>query len=334
MANPELVRHRPHPCLAGLVAGFVGSHERADDPVERRQPAGSLLPLVVSFGDPLDVISLSEGEGTGRYSSFIAGFMPGHATTRFVGTQRCVQVYLTPLGAYRLLGLPGRELARRVVGVDEVAPFLGGSLPERLAETTTWAGRIGVVEQTLLSALDAGPEPEPFVAWLWSRIRDSGGRARIDDLVAQTGWSHRHVTTRFRVQIGLSPKAAGGIVRFEPRGPCMPWGVVPPVSRLLRCCRRSWNGASGIPALGRRPVRHDDDVVYPAWRRPVPAVRDVEDVAAGDCHPDLVPVGPDMVVGRLRHLQYAAVVQRHIPTDQPLEQRTGVVVLSRNETIH
>ncbi len=49
MTTPELVRRRPHPSLAGLVAGIVGSYERADDPIERRQPAGSLLPLVVSF---------------------------------------------------------------------------------------------------------------------------------------------------------------------------------------------------------------------------------------------------------------------------------------------
>lgn len=215
MAIPALVRHRPHSSLAGLVAGIVGLSEHADEAVERRQPAGSLLPLVVSFGDPLEVISLSDGEGAGRYSSFIAGFMPGHATTRFVGTQRCVQVYLTPLGAYRLLGHPGQDLARRVTSLEEVAPFLGGSLPERLGQTATWAGRIGVVEQALLSALDAGPESEPVVAWLWNRIRRSGGRARIDDLVTESGWSHRHVATRFRDQIGLSPKAAAGIVRFE-----------------------------------------------------------------------------------------------------------------------
>ena len=215
MTTPELVRHRPHPSLAGLVAGIVGLSESAVEAVERRQPAGSLLPVVVSFGDPLEVVTLSDGEGAGQHSSFIAGFMPGHATTRFTGTQRCVQVYLTPLGAYRLLGHPGHELARRVTGLDEVAPFLGGSLPERLAETPTWADRISVVEQALLSALGNGPEPEPFVAWLWDRIRETGGGARIDDLVAQTGWSHRHVTTRFQTQIGLSPKAAAGVVRFE-----------------------------------------------------------------------------------------------------------------------
>ena len=210
----ELIRRRPHAGLAGLVAGVVGSHERADGVVERRQPAGSLLPLVLSFGDPLTVVSLSDGHGSGRHSSFVAGFMPGHVTTRFAGTQRCVQVYLTPLGAYRLLGIPGRELAQRVVAVDDVAPALGGSLPDRLAELS-WPERMSLVEAALLSLLDAGPEPDAFVAWMWSRIRASGGQARIDHLVAQTGWSHRHVATRFREQVGLSPKLAAGVVRFE-----------------------------------------------------------------------------------------------------------------------
>jgi AraC-like DNA-binding protein len=215
MVTPELVRHHPHRGLVGLVAGIVGYHERAEAVVERHQPAGSLLPLIFSFGDPLEVVDLSDGEGIGCYSSFIAGFMPGRATTRFVGTQQCVQVYLTPLGAYRLLGRPGHELARRVASLADVAPALNGSLPDQLAESSSWTGRIALVETTLLTLLGTGPEPEPFVAWMWNQICASGGQARIDDLVKHTGWSHRHVATQFREQVGLSPKAAAGVVRFE-----------------------------------------------------------------------------------------------------------------------
>jgi AraC-like DNA-binding protein len=214
VAIVELVRHRPHPALDGLVAGVVGSEERAGSPVLRRQPAGSLLPLVLAVGDPLEVVGLSEGEGAGRHSSFVAGFMPGHTTTRFLGAHQCVQVYLTPLGASRLLGVPGGELARRVLAVDDVAPALG-VLPGRLADAPTWAARFALVETALLTALDAGAPPDPVVAWMWDRIHDSGGRARISELVARTGWSHRHVTTRFRDQVGLTPKAAAGVVRFE-----------------------------------------------------------------------------------------------------------------------
>lgn len=215
VANPKLIRHPQHPDLVGLVAGIVGFQEHANGALERRQPAGSLVTVVLSFGDPLEVVSLSDGDGTGGYSSFVVGFMPGHATTRFTGIHQCVQVYLTPLGAYRLLGVPGDELARRVFSIDDVVPMLGGSLIDRLAGASLWTDRLRVVEGALLALLDAGPTPEPFVAWMWDRIIGSGGRARIDDLVAQTGWSHRHVTSRFRSQVGLPPKWAAGVVRFE-----------------------------------------------------------------------------------------------------------------------
>ncbi|QEW04019.1 AraC family transcriptional regulator [Microbacterium lushaniae] len=87
--------------------------------------------------------------------------------------------------------------------------------PERLEAAATWAERIALVEGELLAALADSAEPDPLVDWMWDRIRRSGGRARIGDLVARTGWSHRHVTSRFARRFGVSPKAAAGVVRFE-----------------------------------------------------------------------------------------------------------------------
>jgi hypothetical protein len=84
----EIVRHQPHAALSGLVAGIVGSHERTDGVVRRRQPAGTLIPLVLSFGEPLTIEALSDGEGAGRaYRSFVAGITPGCASTMFDGSQ-------------------------------------------------------------------------------------------------------------------------------------------------------------------------------------------------------------------------------------------------------
>jgi hypothetical protein len=68
--------------------------------------------------------------------------------------------------------------------------------------------------------------------------------------------------------------------------------------------------------------------------RPVPAVRHVEDVAPDDRRPDLVPVRPRVVVGRLRYLQRAALVQRDVTGEQPVEQRSGLVVPVRDETVY
>jgi AraC-like DNA-binding protein len=101
------------------------------------------------------------------------------------------------------------------VDLRAIAPALGGSLADRLASTVSWPCRLTLVEELLASMAASGPEPDPMVAWLWLQLRVSGGRARIADLVAETGHSHRHVTTRFRHQVGLTPKAAASIFRFE-----------------------------------------------------------------------------------------------------------------------
>ena len=212
----ELVRHHAGPALDGLVAGMVGLSERAPGVVRRRQPAGSLLPLVVSFGNPLEIDSLSDAAGAGRsYRSFVAGFSTGHASTRFERNQDCVQVYLTPLGVSRVLGVPGKEVARRVVSAGDVVPGIGDVLSDRLSSVPTWDERFALVEAALVRQVAREAGPPAWLAEMWRKIRASGGQVRVGDLVAQTGWSHRHVATVFRAEIGLTPKEAAGIIRFE-----------------------------------------------------------------------------------------------------------------------
>lgn len=209
----EIVRLPTHPGLRGLVAGVVGFREQSAAPLERRQPAGTLLPLVLSFGDPFEILDVAAGEGVGTYGSFLSGFMPGPVSTRSGRSHACVQVYLTPLGVSRLLGVPGREVAGRVMAAEDLIPQLGPSFSEQLAEAGTWRPRLDLVRSSLLAR--AGPPPDPLVSWLWDRITESGGQVRIRDLVAETGWSHRYVTTCFQRAVGLTPKAAAGVVRFE-----------------------------------------------------------------------------------------------------------------------
>ena len=41
------------------------------------------------------------------------------------------------------------------------------------------------------------------------------GALRVAELAAGTGWSERHLTSRFRAEIGLTPKAAARVIRFD-----------------------------------------------------------------------------------------------------------------------
>lgn len=212
----KLVRHHASPALDGLITGMVGLSERAAEAVRRRQPAGTVLPLVLSFGDALAIDSLADGVGAGReYRSFIAGLSGGFADTRFDRGQDCVQVYLTPIGVRRILGVPGREVARAVLDAGDVARDLGDTLSSRLHAASTWTERFELVEHLLLRRAASGSSPPPWLTWMWNEIQSSGGRARIGELVAASGWSHRYVANAFREQTGLTPKEVAGIVRFE-----------------------------------------------------------------------------------------------------------------------
>ncbi|WP_251149733.1 helix-turn-helix transcriptional regulator [Cellulosimicrobium sp. Marseille-Q4280] len=263
----SLVRHRPGPGLAGLVAGMVGLSESAPGAVMRRQPAGTLLPLVLTFDGALEVVDLADGAGAGRsYRSFVAGLSGGHATTRFAGTMDCLQVYLTPLGVRRVLGVPGAEVARRVVAVDDVVPGLGDDLADRVASAASWEQRFTLVEAALTrhAARSAGVVP-PWVAWMWRQIRASGGQARIADLVDQTGWSHRHVATVFAENVGLTPKRAAGVVRFEHASADL--GVLPLAEIAAR------HGYADQSHLTHDVVRYSGETpsALAAARRPTPS---------------------------------------------------------------
>lgn len=213
--GPVLLRHPVHPGLRGIVAGMVGYREDAGRRVVRRQPAGSLTPLVVSFGPRLEILDLSDGSGLGSKESFVAGLMPGYATTAFTGSQHCLQVYLTPLGASSILDVPADAVARCVVDLVDVVHGFDEEFRERLWAVGDWGRRFEMMDRALLQRLVRSEAADPMVAWMWRQIDRSRGTARISALVGETGLSHRHVSSRFRQAIGVTPKVAAAVVRFE-----------------------------------------------------------------------------------------------------------------------
>ena len=80
---------------------------------------------------------------------------------------------------------------------------------------TDWESRFDLVDHFLCRRLDSGPQASPEVAGAWQRIRQRGGRVRIDDLATETGWSRKHLANRFREQLGATPKTVARLVRFE-----------------------------------------------------------------------------------------------------------------------
>lgn len=207
----EFVTGRAHPALAGVVTRYLGYREHSAAPLRRRQAPSGGCPLIIGFGEPL---SLDGPAGRSRPTAFVAGLQDGPVITEFTGHQAGVQVDLAPLGLWRLLRRPMHELSGQVPALDALALPALAALPERLADAPDWPTRFALVDAVLLGLLDGSTPPAPEVAHAWSALTASGD-ARIVDLAAATGWSRRHLLTRFREQVGVAPKLAGRVLRFS-----------------------------------------------------------------------------------------------------------------------
>jgi AraC-like DNA-binding protein len=213
----ELAHGAPDPFLAGSVRGYCGYVERSTTPVQRREvPHGGVV-LILSFGDPIDVVTeKGSTPRRRRLRSFVAGLHDAPVVTRYEGTQHGVQIDLTPLGAYRLFGLPLRELANQAVELDAVRGREIDRLIDRLvSEPGGWEARFEIVDLMLGNWLADGADPDRSVAWAWHQLEQSHGAVAVADLADEIGWSRRHFASRFREQIGLAPKPTGRVLRFR-----------------------------------------------------------------------------------------------------------------------
>jgi AraC-like DNA-binding protein len=174
--------------------------------MRRREGPGRDVVVIVSFGEEW----LIDGE---RFTSFAAGLHVREVTTEHAGRSFGMQINLVPPAAYMLFGLPLHTLAHREVPLEDVLdePFLA----ERLHEAGGWAERFRLLDSVLEKRLADARPPSEGVVWAWRRLVETDGGVAVGTLAEELGWSRKRIVARFREQVGLPPKAAARLLRFE-----------------------------------------------------------------------------------------------------------------------
>lgn len=191
---------------------MAGFRIRGDSPIELRAIPHPAVTVAVEFGDrPFDIHGRA---GRLRSESLVAGLAFSAFQVRAEGVE-CVQIRLSPLSAYPVLGLPLAQLRGSVIALDDLWGRDTPRLRERLHRARTWPERFALIDTELSTRLHAGSLVDPEVAWAWRQIVAGHGRARVSDLAAQSGWSRQRLWSRFGSQIGLTPKRAAMLVRFD-----------------------------------------------------------------------------------------------------------------------
>ena len=233
----ELIRAAPDPTLAATVKSYVGYVERAAQPMKRLQPPPASAKLIFAFGEPLSVATL-DGRREEMEGSFFVRFGDRPALTEFSGECRGIEVELTPLGAWAVLGPSVADLSDPAVKLGQIIGPVAAQICEQLYSLRSWDSRFELIDRFLIERLAAGDVAPPMLEWAWQRLVASGGTARVSELAARIGLSHAHLSRSFRQHFGITPKAAASILRFNRAERLITDGVPEEVSlaRLAATC--------------------------------------------------------------------------------------------------
>ncbi|WP_422733001.1 helix-turn-helix domain-containing protein [Micromonospora sp. WMMD558] len=216
MTMDEVVVGTPEARLRPFVDHYLGYRETAPLPLVRRQAAGAFVVLVLGWGDPLDVVDpRAAAPGAVGVTSFVAGPYDGWCTTTTRGVGTGIELILTPLAARRLLDLPLDEVTNRAVALDRLPDPWLARLGDRLAGEATWTRRFALLDAAVATRLAATAPVDPRLGRAWRRLAGTAGGIGVAELADELGWSRRHLTVRFRQEIGVSPKTAARLLRFQ-----------------------------------------------------------------------------------------------------------------------
>ncbi|WP_262985045.1 helix-turn-helix domain-containing protein [Nocardia cerradoensis] len=200
---------RPRESADGLA--MLGYRDRGDAGLELRVAVIPAVTVAVDFGGGGLVVETTAGSRAS--GGMVAGFAGGLTGIR-AERAACVEVRMSPLRAYSVLGVGPGELGA-AVGLDEVWGVSAERLRAQLAEAVGWEERFGLARAFLAQRVRPERTPDPEVVAGWDRIVASRGQVRVAEVAEFCGWSRKRLLTRFESQIGLTPKRAAMLVRFR-----------------------------------------------------------------------------------------------------------------------
>lgn len=217
--------HQPHPVVRPLVTRYVGyAQDEVTLPVHRGLPSRHVT-LVISLAGPVRMAGHS-------LQALVGGLHTRAVLIRQDRRQEGLQLELDPLGVRTLFGVTAAELGGEV---HDLAEFGLGALPDRLRELPTWHERFALLDDVLAARAVEPVAPPPELGEAWRRMRGADGQVRVTELAGEVGWSRRHLGERFRAELGLAPKQAARVLRFERAGRLLRQGHADLAALAVEC---------------------------------------------------------------------------------------------------
>lgn len=198
-----------HGRLPGVsMAGF---RARTTDLVDLGVVPFPAVTVAVDLGD--EPLAVDDFSGRRQRGSVVVGL--GSGGVRGHGRHiQCLQLRLSPPVAHAVLGA-GTDPDAAVISLDDLWGRDAARTQEQLRSARSWDERFATARAALVRRHESGPKVQPEVAFAWQQIVTNLGMIRVEQLAAEVGWSRKRLWSRFKAQIGLHPKRAARLVRFD-----------------------------------------------------------------------------------------------------------------------
>jgi AraC-like DNA-binding protein len=217
----ESAAGRPAPALLPFISGYSGYRQAGVPPAIHAGLPSPYLTVIFTLDEPLTIAAHPDpAQPGGDYLTLAGGLHTSPALITHEGYQSGIQLAVSPLAARPLLGLPASELVSIDVEGTEVYGGLATEIQQRIRSAATWPERFAVLDELMSAKLasaraDGRHNVSAEVCFAWQRLLDTGGTITVSTLAEETGWSARHLRAKFAAEIGLTPKAAARVVRFD-----------------------------------------------------------------------------------------------------------------------
>jgi AraC-like DNA-binding protein len=205
----------PAPALRPFISHYAGFRVSGVPPGVHVGLPKTDIDLIIGLGRPIDVVHMpSATQRPSAFTALVSGLQHAPAIVRQAGEVFGLHVFIRPLGVRAILGVASAEVASLVLHLSDIWGGRAEELVERLLAADTWPERFRVLDRAFASTLTPTRVP-PEISWAWRRLASTHGSVSVHALADETGYSRRHLSERFREAIGVAPKLAARVFRFE-----------------------------------------------------------------------------------------------------------------------
>jgi len=239
------VERASDPRLRPYVRGYFATSSSLVRPARERHLPAAEVPVVLNFGASHTRVEPGSGSGPQRLDhAWVTGLQTHHHVSEAFGERRFMVVRFTPLGAHLFFRLSMDSLTDRAIPLEQVDPRIAASVSDHVMAARGWLERFDAMERLIGSRVARHVVP-PQIERAWNGLVRTWGQRSVGSLAADAGCSHRHLIQQFRTCIGLPPKRAAMLLRFNRSinavtrngpddSPCKPYleGSAPPGDAL------------------------------------------------------------------------------------------------------